>query len=174
MMRSQYVVTWLIALCLTSSSWPLHAQSTAASMTGIVTDPSEAVLPNAKITVTNQATGLTRETLTNSVGEYRVPLLPVGIYTIKVEVAGFKAQVVKDIRLEIQQIARVDFQLLVGDVNEVVNVESQAPLLETESTVTGTVIKNEQVTNLPLNVRQFMQMVFLSPFAIPATRDFRL
>lgn len=172
-MRSTRLIAWVMIFCFVSCPGALFGQTTAASITGIVTDPSQAVLPGAKITATNQATGLVRETLTNSVGEYRVPLLPVGVYTLKVEVAGFKAQVIKDVKLEIQQSARVDFQLQVGDVNEVLDVETQAPLLETESTVTGTVIKNEQVTNLPLNVRQFMQMVFLSPFAIPASRDFR-
>ena len=125
-----------------------------------------AVLPSAKLTVTNQATGLKRETFTNGVGEYRVPLLPVGFYTIRVEIAGFKAQISKDIKLEIQQTARVDFKLELGDVQETVSVESQAPLLDTETSVTGTVIKQEQVTNLPLNVRQFMRDPRISQFVL--------
>src|SRR2546426_4198559 len=150
-----------------------RAQTTSGTITGIVTDPSNAVVPGAQITLTNRATGLQRETLASDAGEYRVPLLPPGLYTIKVEATGFKTEVVKDVKLETLQTARVDFRLELGDVREVMTVEGRTPLLETEATTTGTVIKNEQVTNLPLNVRQFMQMVFLSPFAIPAARDFR-
>ena len=61
----------------------------------------------------------------------------------------------------------------VGEVQEVVSVDTQAPLLEVENSASGQVIKNEQVTNLPLNVRQFLQLTFLTPFAVPATRDLR-
>jgi len=173
MSKKSLVTLFLLVVGLFWLARPIPAQTSAGNITGIITDQSMAVLPNAKLTVTNQATGLKRETFTNGVGEYRVPLLPVGFYTIRVEIAGFKAQISKDIKLEIQQTARVDFKLELGDVQETVSVESQAPLLDTETSVTGTVIKQEQVTNLPLNVRQFMQMVFLSPFAIPASRDFR-
>ncbi|MFN0168969.1 MAG: carboxypeptidase regulatory-like domain-containing protein [Bryobacteraceae bacterium] len=163
----------VIATALPLATSGLLAQITAGSITGLVSDQSQAIVPNAKITVTNQSTGLTRETASNTAGEYRVPLLPPGIYTINAAGQGFKGRAVKDVKLETQQVVRVDFQFELGSVQETVTVDAQAAQLETESTVTGTVIKQEQVTNLPLNVRQFMQMVFLSPFAIPASRDFR-
>jgi len=172
-MRKQITLGGVFLFLLSLMAVEAIGQVATGNITGIVMDQSEAILPNAKVTAFNQATGLTRETFTNTLGEYRVPLLPVGVYTLRVEVSGFKAQISKGIKLEIQQTARVDFQLQLGDVQEVITVDTQTPLLETETTVTGTVIKNEQVTNLPLNTRQFMQMVFLSPFATPASRDFR-
>lgn len=152
---------------------PLAAQTTAGTITGIVTDQSQAFVPSAKVVVRSQDTGLSRETESGANGEYRVPLLPPGTYMVTASGTGFKGKAVRDVKLEIQQIARVDFQLEVGNVQETITVEAKPAQLETESTVTGTVIKQEQVTNLPLSVRQFMQMVFLSPFAIPAGRDFR-
>ena len=172
-MKTQIARWCLFLFLLILAAGEAFSQTATGNLTGIVMDQSQAVLPNAKVTVINQATALTRETFTNALGEYRVALLPVGVYSLRVEVSGFKAQLTHGIKLEVQQTARVDFQLQLGDVQEVVSVETQTPLLETETTVTGTVIKNEQVTNLPLNTRQFMQMVFLSPFAIPASRDFR-
>ena len=171
----KYSAHWLALclLCATGAVPAVLAQTTSGTITGIVSDQTGAVVPGAQVVVTSQATGFVRETITSETGEYRVPLLPPATYSIKVEATGFKTQMVKEVKLEVQQTARVDFKLELGDVQDVVTVESQTPLLETEQTTTGTVIKNEQVTNLPLNVRQFMQMVFLSPFAIPATRDFR-
>ena len=113
---------------------PARAQTTSGTITGIVTDPSNAVVPGAQITLTNRATGLQRETLASDAGEYRVPLLPPGLYTIKVEATGFKTEVVKDVKLETLQTARVDFRLELGDVREVMTVEGRTPLLETEAT----------------------------------------
>ena len=111
MSKKSLLTLFLLAVGLFTFTRPTPAQTSAGNITGIVTDESMAVVPNAKLTVTNQATGLKRETFTNSVGEYRVPLLPVGFYTIRIEVSGFKAQISKGIKLEIQQTARVDFKL---------------------------------------------------------------
>jgi len=90
-----------------------------------------------------------------------------------VELSGFKTHIKKGIKLEIMQTARVDVGLEIGNIQDVVSVDAKVPQLESESSASGQVIKNEQVTNLPLNVRQFMQMVFLTPFSVPATRDIR-
>ena len=127
----------------------------------------------AHVTVRNEQTGLTRSVDTNGAGEYRIPFLPVGTYSVRVQKDGFKGQVQKNVTLEILQVRSVDFTLELGTVAETVTVETKAPLLETESSQAGEVIRNEQVNRLPLNVRQFMQLTFLAPMAVPATNDFR-
>ena len=111
--------------------------------------------------------------LANSEGLYHLPLLPVGVYSLTAEKEGFKRQVQTGIRVEIQQVRSVDFTLDIGAVTDTVTVESRAPLLETETSQAGQVIKGEQVNNLPLNVRQFMQLAFLAPMVTPATNDYR-
>ncbi len=160
-----------IALLLAAAN--LAGQDTSGTITGVVRDPSNAVLPGAQVTITNEDTGLTRKVDTGGEGEYRVPFLPVGAYSVRVQKEGFKSQVQTHVRLEILQVRSVDFGLQLGTVTDTVTVESQAPLLETETSQAGEVIKNEQVNNLPLNVRQFMQLTFLAPMAVPATADFR-
>src|SRR3989442_1968854 len=167
-------IRWL----LSSFSFPilvatLYAQTPNGTIVARVTDSTGAVVPNVQVTVRNEATGLTRETLSNDAGEYRIPLLPVGNYSVKVELSGFKTHIKKGIKLEIMQTARVDVGLELGNIHDVVSVDAKVPQLESESSASGQVIKNEQVTNLPLNVRQFMQMVFLTPFSVPATRGIR-
>ena len=149
------------------------AQNTTGTIAGLVLDPSQAVVGGAHVTVRNEQTGLTRSVDTNGAGEYRIPFLPVGTYSVRVQKDGFKGQVQKNVTLEILQVRSVDFTLELGTVAETVTVETKAPLLETESSQAGEVIRNEQVNKLPLNVRQFMQLTFLAPMAVPATNDFR-
>jgi hypothetical protein len=90
-----------------------------------------------------------------------------------VEKEGFKTQTQTGVRIEILQVRSVDFQLELGAVTDRVTVETTAPLLETETSQAGEVIKGEQVVSLPLSARQFLQLAFLTPMAIPATGDFR-
>lgn len=149
------------------------AQNATGTIAGNVRDPSNASLPGAQVTVRNEDTGLTRKVATNTEGEYRIPFLPVGWYSVRVQQEGFKSQVQNKLRLEILQVLAINFNLELGSVSETVTVESRAPLLETETSQAGQVIKTEQVNNLPLNVRQFMQLTFLAPMAVPATADFR-
>ncbi|HWB99859.1 MAG TPA: TonB-dependent receptor [Bryobacteraceae bacterium] len=151
----------------------LYGQNTTGTITGFVRDPSSALLPAAHVTVVNENTGLRRDLLTNSEGLYTIPFLPVGVYSVTAGKEGFKSQVQKGIRVEILQVRSVDFVLELGATSETVTVESRAPLLETETSQAGQVIKGEQVNNLPLNVRQFMQLAFLAPMVTPATNDYR-
>src|SRR5581483_10223076 len=172
-MSGRHIASLLCAAFFAAAPFRMAAQDTSGTITGIVRDPSNAVLPQAHVTVTNDNTGLSREVETNGEGEYRVPFLPVGTYSVRVQKEGFKSQVQTGIRIEILQVRSVDFGLQLGTVSETVTVETRAPLLETETSQAGQVIKNEQVNNLPLNVRQFMQLTFLAPMAVPATADFR-
>src|SRR4051794_31770583 len=101
-----------------ASTTAVFAQNATGTMTGVVRDPSNASLPAAKVTISNEATGLTRTSETNSAGEYRVSFLPVGVYTIRVEKEGFKAQKQVEIPLDVLQVRAVDFSLQLGTVNE--------------------------------------------------------
>src|SRR5262249_46654576 len=115
-------------------------QETTGTIAGVVRDPSNAVLAQARITITNEQTGLKREVTTNALGEYRVPFLLVGVYSVRVLKEGFKSQVQTRIGLEILQVRSVDFTLELGAVTETVTVEGRAPLLEAETSQAGEVI----------------------------------
>ncbi|MFN7937722.1 MAG: carboxypeptidase-like regulatory domain-containing protein [Bryobacteraceae bacterium] len=143
----------------------LPAQDTTGTITGTVLDASNAAVPNAEILITNEETGLRRSARSNETGLYRVPLLPVGRYSIQARKEGFRSEIQQNVRIEILQVRTVDFNLQVGAVNETVTVESTALLLEAETSQAGEVIKTEQVTNLPLGRRNFMQLTFLAPMA---------
>ncbi len=156
----------MLAVCAT-------AQNTTGTISGRITDQSSAVVPGVAVTVSNDGTGLSRTATTNDDGEYVIPFLPIGSYTVRAKKDGFKSQAAPNLRLEILQVRKVDFTLEVGDVSQTVEITSNAPLVETETSNAGQVIKNEQVARLPLNVRQFMQLAFLAPMAAPAAADFR-
>lgn len=151
----------------------LRAQNSTGSIVGVVRDQSAAVVTQVRVTARNEETGLARTTESNAEGLYRIPFLPAGAYSVKVEKTGFKSQVQTAVRIEILQVRAVDFQLELGSVSDTVTVESRAPLLETETSSSGEVIKGEQVVSLPLSARQFLQLAFLTPMATPATNDFR-
>lgn len=164
-----------VAALATGSLWigPALAQNSTGSITGIVRDPSAAVIGGAKVHVANQETGLTRVVATNDLGQYIVPSLPVGMYSVRVEKEGFRTAIEREIKLDIQQVRSVDFRMEIGTASETISVDSTAPLLETQTTQVGQVIQNEQIAKLPINVRQFLQLAYLAPMATPATSDFR-
>ena len=136
---------------------------TTATIVGTVTDTSGAVVPNVTVTVTSKDTGLTRKTSSNQAGNYVVPLLPVGEYSITAEVAGFKKKTITSIVLQVNQEARVDIALEVGAVTESVTVSGSAIQLQTESAVVGQVVDNLYTTQIPLNGRDFSQLLLLVP-----------
>ena len=144
------------------SSGILLAQ-TAAEITGQVTDPSGAAVPNASVTATNTATNVARPTTTNSAGIYSFPELTPGTYQVRVAAAGFENLVKTNIELQVQQVARVDFALAVGQSTQTLTVTADAALLSTEDATVGTVIEQRRITELPLNGRNFFSLVALSP-----------
>jgi len=150
---------------------------TLGEITGEVTDPSGAITPGASVTATNMATNIARVTRTNEAGIYSFPALVPGTYQVKVEAPGFQQRVRSNIELQVQQTARVDFALTLGQSSQTIEVSSAAAMLTTESATVGTVIEEKRITELPLNGRDFLQLVALSPsvsygFAAPnqATR----
>jgi hypothetical protein len=159
-----------VALVLGISS--AVAQTTTGSFLGFVTDGQGAVLKGAKVTATNEATGLTRTVTTSSDGEYLIQLLPVGKYTLTFESANFKQRSIKGLTLELDQKARIDAALEIGQITDVVTSEDSegAPLTRTETAEAGKVIENKRIVDLPLNGRLFLQLAQLTPGVVENPR----
>ena len=166
-------IPWVIALsaCLSlSAAW---AQNTTGTISGVVTDSSGAVIPQAQVTVHSSATGFTRETESDQSGAYKFTLVPIGVYTVTTRRSGFQTQALDNIRVDILSTDTANFTLPVGATTQVVTVNASQLQLDTETSQAGTVIQGAQINNLPLNVRQFMQLIFLAPMSTPAAHDFR-
>src|SRR5262249_11639606 len=143
------------------------AQTTTGAITGTVPDSSGALIPGVKVTATNTATNIANTTRTNDAGVYNFPFLPIGEYTITAEAtSGFKKEVLGPFRLEVNQIARADAKVEVGAVTESINVTGVAPVLQTESTQTGSVLSSTKLTEIPLNGRNFANLSLLVPGTI--------
>lgn len=165
MKHHHLVRTFFLALLFSVTA--LTALSQTAQVTGRVSDSSGAVVPGAQVTVTNQNTGLNRESVTNNEGNYTVPLLQPGEYRIAVKKDGFKPVVRQGVVLNVEQVARLDFSLEAGAVTETVTITSDAPLLNRETTSVGQVVDNKTIVTLPLNGRNYSQLVALMPGATP-------
>jgi hypothetical protein len=136
---------------------------TSGEITGLVTDPSGEAVVGATVTVTNKATGATRKVTTSKEGLYTFPSLLPGQYELKVEQQGFKTAARENITLEVQQTIRLDIGMEIGAVGEVVTITSVGTLLNAENTTVGTVIENKRIVDLPLNGRNFLQLVATAP-----------
>jgi outer membrane receptor protein involved in Fe transport len=150
----------LLALTLLSAA-PLLAQN--AEISGLITDPSNLSVPNAKVVVQSTGTGAARTVSSNKQGEYRVPALLPGPYNITIAANGFKTVHQNGVVVEVDQRARLDFALTVGITTETITVEGSAPLLNTSDASVSTLIGNQFVENLPLNGRSFSSLIDLVP-----------
>jgi hypothetical protein len=139
----------------------LFGQATG-TLSGTVQDRSGAVMPGAAVTATSQGTGVGRDTKTDGTGHYLLPLLPTGIYTIRVEATGFQAVEQKDIKLQVDESREVDFTLAPAAVQQTVEVSATAVAVETANPTLGQVITSQQVAQLPLNGRNFVQLATLT------------
>jgi Carboxypeptidase regulatory-like domain len=147
----------------------LLAQETTATLVGNVTDPSGAAIAGVVIRATNSANNTTREAKTDNGGSYTLPFIPAGEYSITASAGGFQTQKVERIVLQVQQSARVDFKMTVGNVNESIDVAASAAALQTENATVGTVIDSAKILELPLNGRNFIQLAQLIPGVQPGT-----
>lgn len=143
------------------------AQVDTGTITGTVRDASLAVLPNAKITIVNQGTGQSIELATNAQGFYVSPPLRPGQYTVRVDASGFESAA-KRVEMDLTQRAVLDFELKVGAVLQQVNVEDVAPILQTESATLSNLRTERAIKDLPLNGRNFAQLLQLSAGVMPA------
>ncbi len=134
-----------------------------AQITGLLTDQSGASVPGAIVAAQNLDTGIKLTTTSNESGNYTIPGLPVGSYSVTATKEGFKTLVRSPVKLDVAQNARIDFSLDVGSVSERLTVEASAPILQTEESSVGQVINKAEVVSLPLNGRDFLQLASLTP-----------
>jgi hypothetical protein len=140
-------------------------QSTA-TLQGSVTDPKGDVVPNATITVRNEATSVERTAQSDSDGNYSIASLPVGTYTIEVQAQGFKRDLAQHFAIEVGRTIQRNFQLQVGDVSENITVTADAPVIESATTSVGLVINQRTVQEIPLNGRHFVDLGLLIPGSV--------
>jgi len=143
------------------------AQVTTADVVGKVTDATGAVVPGAKVTLTNLGTNISRAVAADESGDYVVNLLPIGRYSVRVEVAGFKTFTVGELTLVAGDRVRVDAKLEVGQTSETVEITAELPALQTDSSSLGTAITGRLVQDLPLNGRNYVQLAQLVPGVSP-------
>jgi hypothetical protein len=153
-----------LALCLLQA--PVWAQTSNATLQGVVTDTGGGTMPGVTVRVESKNTGLARSVVTNTAGVYVVNFLPAGVYSVTAELTGFKSVRRDNTRLEIGQNLELDLTLEVGRLEEVVNVTSEAPALERTSPSIGTVIQGHQIDSLPMAGRHWAGLMLLAPGAI--------
>ena len=125
------------------------AQESTARLLGTITDPTGAVIPHVSVVAKNLATGLERKTLSNESGDYSIPLLPIGQYTVTVESAGFKTSTITGLTLQVNQEARVDIKLRLGSAAESIQVEATSPVLVTDDSSVGQVSRTSPSRTCP-------------------------
>ena len=139
------------------------AQSTGGRIIGRLTDPSGAVIPDATVSIVNDATGVSNRTQTSKSGDYSFPTVAVGTYAIEFEATGFKKLTRKQVALDLNQTLTVNGTLQLGSATETVEVTSEAPLVDTSSTQLGATVDALMATQLPLNTRDTYQLLQLQP-----------
>jgi outer membrane receptor protein involved in Fe transport len=163
--RASILGTILLPICLL-------AQDATGKITGVVSDPSGAVVANAAVTVTNLGTNFSKATKTDSSGVYQALLLPIGKYKITATAPGFeKVTSVPQNALEINQTMRVDIQLEVGKLTDTVVVESTGSLVDTESSTVGATVTGMAIMELPLNGRNTLDLLKTQPGVTPGNPD---
>lgn len=161
--HSWVCLTLLFVAGTLCATLPLSAQSTNASIVGIVTDASGGAVPNASVTATNTGTGVNRVVTTNEAGAFTLtPLIP-GPYELKVTNAGFKTRVQSNIILETGATLKIDVQLDVGQVSEQIEVTAAAPIMQTQEASVASVVTTSQLERIPVNGRNFTRLMVLMP-----------
>src|SRR6266566_8342400 len=160
---SAAILFLLIILAITALA------QTTAEITGRITDVSSAVFPGTAVKVTNVDKKIDRTTASNEQGYYTVGNLDPGNYEVSAQAAGFKSVTRKGIRIDVNQPVRLDFALEVGAVSEQIEVTARAPVLESATAQLGTLMSEEKIADLPLNVRNFTQLLSLTPGASPVS-----
>jgi hypothetical protein len=149
----------------------LYAQSSTGTLTGIITDPSQANLPSVSIDLVSESTGVTEHTVTNQQGEYSFPLLQPGSYKLTAQVNGFRTYTRSGIVMESARTIRVDIAMEIGAVKDAIEVHASAPLLESESATVGQFIENKTVVNMPLTGRRVGELLAAEGNSVFITGD---
>ncbi len=164
-MSTNYKIITIVftALILVAASLQLQAQGAEASIQGTVTDTSGAAVPNATVQARNIGTGIAQSRMSDAVGRFNVPDLAVGDYEVQVSKMGFSTVVRKGITLTVGAQSVVDFALPVGQQQQTITVEGQASQVETTNATVGALVDQSQMRELPLNGRNFEQLILLAP-----------
>src|SRR5580658_3868823 len=168
-MPSGRILLAAVVCLLVFGACPLAYGQATGIISGTVTDATGSSVAGAKVVVTAPAMGVTRDSTTDESGHYLVPLLPVANFTVHVEFTGFQPVEQKDIRLQVDQHREVDFKLVPANVKETVEVTATAVAVETANPTLGQVITAQQVADLPLNGRDFVQLATLTPGTVTET-----
>ena len=152
----------VLVVLLLGMVWSAKAQSTA-TLQGTVTDPSGAAVANAKVVVTNEATGVQSETVSDSAGAFLFPSLSIGDYKLEITASGFQKIVLTGLKLEVATAVTRNLQLTVGAATESIEIVADAPLIDTVTTGVGQVINDKTVQEIPLNGRHFTDLSLLTP-----------
>jgi hypothetical protein len=171
-MSNRNFVLIAAAVLLHLGSGQGRAQRATASIAGSVTDSSDAAVPGAAVDVRNTATGIERSVVTNDLGYYVVTALPSGPYSVTVSKAGFQSQTVPELMLEVDQNATLNLSMKVGVVTETVSVSADLAAVDTRTATLNTVINQKQITELPLNGRNVLQLMQLTPGTVVGTGSF--
>jgi len=158
------VASLCLLVCLGSRS--LWGQAATATITGTIIDSTGAVIPGAAVTAKNNGTGITRSTQSDNQGRYSLADLAIGDYDVQASKTGFRTLVKKDITLTVGAAPVADFELAVGSTSDTVNVEANVSQVETETATLSSLVGESQMRELPLNGRNFEQLILLAPGAV--------
>lgn len=153
----------LTACVIVLALLPAAAQTLDTGILGTVTDPQGAAIAGATVIISNAAQGISRTVKTGQDGEYEVRYLVPGEYNIEVQAPGFRSERRTGVGIQINQQARIDFAMQIGEVQQTVEITGAAPLLPTENATLGEVVSTERIVNLPLNGRSFVELSILTP-----------
>jgi len=142
--------------------------SPVGSVSGTVKDPSGALIPSVKLTLSNTATNAHWSTITNSSGEFQFLQLAPATYSLVAESTGFKKAAVASVLVQVDQVTHVELAMEVGSLSESVQVEGVAPLLENDKSTMSSVVDTRTIANMPLNARQYLDLALLTPGAVPS------
>jgi len=165
------LLAYLCVIFVLATGMALGQGGAAGTILGTVTDPTGAVVPNARVTITNTGTGIAKVTVTTGAGDYAVPDLVPGPYRVEVEAAGFSKAQVSGTTLQVDQQVRVNVGLQTGTAAETVTVTSGEVALDTDTSEISQIVTQKQVEQLPLNGRNFINLLFIGAGAVQTTGE---
>ncbi len=168
-LKLKYTTVQILSILMLAFCWlPLSAigQEVTATINGTISDPTGSVVANVSVTATDLDRGTVRQAITNAQGVYNLTRLPVGRYSVRVTAPGFRTAIQSPILLQLNQVAAVNIQLVLGQNTETVEVTNDTPMLQTSSTEVGTIIDERTNVGLPLASRNYMQLTLLAPGSV--------
>jgi hypothetical protein len=170
-MRNYFSVAVYFAVAALACGTLVYGQADTATIVGTVQDSSGAVIPGGTVTVTETDTGNKTVVRTDPAGNYVVTPLRIGNYSVSIEAKGFKTETQSGIVLQVQDRLRVNFTMQVGAVTDTVNVQELTPVIQTETSALGDVVASQQITDMPLNGRDYTQLATLTTGVIKITEN---